>query len=262
MNDPDTLVTERAFARTYDGGDYDNTWSAVKQYRRAVTFSVDNPETSIGDIASAADAPTERIRPWIDEGAVPPVIQGLYSSHSHDWIGVTYDNLTPLNVLVANVYSGGTIHTNHTPKFTLNDDGHDATVIKALELAGTGYRTEESGTSQAVVPGEDAIALGRVLTVLGAPMGRKTEIEGLSLPWYLDDSPESVRKRFVDSYLENRALTDPTTDSIQIMEDRSQSYREELAELIESVTGERVTVGDESVTLSAEASRALGYERA
>lgn len=165
-------------------------------------------------------------------------------------------------MLVANVYSGGTIHTNYTPKFTLNDDGHDATVIKALELAGSGYRTEESGTSQAVVPGEDAIALGRVLTVLGAPMGRKTEIEGLSLPWYLDDAPESVRKRFVDSYLENRALTDPTTDSIQIMEDRSQSYREELAELIESVTGERVTVGDESVTLSAEASRALGYERA
>jgi len=45
---------------------------------------------------------------------------------------------------------------------------------------------------------------------------------------------------------------------LTIIEERSQSYREELAALIESVSGERVNVTDNGVMISADAARALG----
>ncbi len=263
MPTDDALITEERFARTYDGGDYADAYAVVQQYRRAVTHSVDNPETQTATIAAAADAPRGRVETWLTDGAVPAVMQGLYTAHEQGWIGVTYDDLTALNVLVANVYSGGTISETYAPEFTLNKDGLDATVVTALELAGVGYQELDSGSpnSRTVAPAEDGLALGRVLAVLGAPVGRKSQREEFSLPWYLADAPGAVRKRFVDSYLENRAQTDPTTDSVQIQEDRPQSYLDGLADLIESVAGEAVSASDQSVTLSAPAARVLGYER-
>ncbi|OLZ39860.1 hypothetical protein A6E15_02165 [Natrinema saccharevitans] len=258
------LVSEQDLARTYDGGDYDDTWTVVQQYRRVRTFAADNPTAGVATIAAATNTPTGRVDPWVAKDTTPRAVQALYTAHEHDWIGVTYDDITPLNVLVANVYAGGTIpRDKFEPEFTLRADPETASVVAALELAGVGWTETAAGpdTSQTVAPAQDGAVLGRVLAVLGAPVGAKTEIDNLSLPWYLEDAPESVRKRFVDSYLENRALTDPTTDSVQIMEDRPQTYLAELGDLIASVAGEPVTVGDRAVTLSASAARALGYGR-
>ncbi len=63
----------------------------------------------------------------------------------------------------------------------------------------------------------------------------------------------------VHCYLANRAYPDPASASIQSIEERPRSYREELAALIRSVTDGPVTVGEESVAISAEASRSLGH---
>jgi len=163
-------------------------------------------------------------------------------------------------VLAAYVYSSGTISShNYHPSFTLADG--DSMVTNTLELMDIGYRDiERPGENRdpAVGPAEDAAVLGRVLSVLGVPVGRKTEIDDLSLPWYLEDAPASVRKRFVDIYCQNRAQPKPDNAGLTIIEERSQSYREELAALIESVSGERVNVTDNGVMISADAARALG----
>ena len=247
MSDSAGLVTEREFARTYDGDDYDDAWEAVEQYRRAITYHADNPDAGIGELV-------------IDDGGTPAAVQGLYTAHKHRWIGVTYDEITPLNVLAAYVYSSGTISShNYHPSFTLADG--DSMVTNTLELMDIGYRDiERPGENRdpAVGPAEDAAVLGRVLSVLGVPVGRKTEIDDLSLPWYLEDAPASVRKRFVDIYCQNRAQPKPDNAGLTIIEERSQSYREELAALIESVSGERVNVTDNGVMISADAARALG----
>jgi len=58
MSDSAGLVTEREFARTYDGDDYDDAWEAVEQYRRAITYHADNPDAGIGELV-------------IDDGGTP-----------------------------------------------------------------------------------------------------------------------------------------------------------------------------------------------
>jgi len=129
MSDSAGLVTEREFARTYDGDDYDDAWEAVEQYRRAITYHADNPDAGIGELV-------------IDDGGTPAAVQGLYTAHKHRWIGVTYDEITPLNVLAAYVYSSGTISShNYHPSFTLADG--DSMVTNTLELMDIGYRDIE-----------------------------------------------------------------------------------------------------------------------
>ncbi|QCS42643.1 hypothetical protein [Natrinema versiforme] len=263
MSNPDALVTEQALARTYDGGDYDDVWEVVNQYRRAITYHADNPKAGIGEIVRVADASRVSVQSWIDDGATPSVVQGLYTAHEYDWIGVTYEDLTPLNILAASVYSSGTISIhNWHPTFSV-DDIENSLVLNALELIGVGHQDVETGADQsgpAVRPATDAAVLGRVLSVLGVPAGSKATPDDLSLPWYLEEAPESVRKRFVDIYLENRAHPKPDSAGLQISESRPRSYREELAELIESVAGESVTATDSTVMISADAARALGLE--
>ncbi|MFC4541072.1 hypothetical protein ACFO5R_03900 [Halosolutus amylolyticus] len=96
---------------------------------------------------------------------------------------------------------------------------------------------------------------------MGAPIGKKSELDDITLPWYLDGAPEDVREMFAHSYIANRGYGDRESAQVQIIEDRPQSYRESLAALLEDAAGAPVTVGDRSVTISADAAWALGIER-
>jgi len=101
--------------------------------------------------------------------------------------------------------------------------------------------------------------LGRLLATLGVPVGSKTDGE-LSLPAYLQEAPTETRELFVYSYLENRATRHPEKATLSIFEDRSQQYLIEVADLIESVAGEPVTVTENTITIPARGTRAL-YNR-
>ncbi|AGB31627.1 hypothetical protein Natpe_1738 [Natrinema pellirubrum DSM 15624] len=269
----DTLSAPCCFVRdafydtlqTYNDGNYDDAWRAVQQYRHVTSFSRDHPEEGYASIATALKLPKTRVRSWIDADKTPSVVTGLYTARDRNWIDLTTndDQLIPLNVLIANVYSGGMIATDHwQPVFTLNEAGFESECITALELAGVGYtvrKEDNENRGPSVRPGEDGAILGRVMHVLGAPVGQKSQDEELSLPRYLEAAPLEVRTQFVRSYLRNRSVT-KESGSIQIIEARPHSYREELADLIESITGERVTVGERSVTVSAAAVEKLGLE--
>lgn len=263
MTDSDVLVTEEDFARTYDGGTYDEAWPKVNQYRRVITYQTDNPDAGTGELMRVSGAAHDHVVSWATKDATPSVIQGLYKAHGYNLISVTYDEITPLNVLVANAISSGSINShNYRPTFTVSSL-ENSMVVNSLELIGVGYQTMDSPNSSnpLIGPEKDAAVLGRVLSVLGVPVGRKTEIEDISLPQYLEDAPASVRKRFVDIYLQNHGLPKHDSAGLQIKEDRPQSYREELADLIASVAGETVTVTDNGVMVSVDAVRALGLEQ-
>ncbi|MFC4247232.1 hypothetical protein ACFOZ7_09515 [Natribaculum luteum] len=265
MDRDESLLEERDLARTYDGGAYDDAWTAVKQYRRVAAYRIDNPDEGYTAIANALELPVGRVRSWVDYEKTPNVVAGLRAAREHGWLEVTYDDdtFTALNALVANVYSGGSINQqNWQPLFVLNERGFNSHVIDALELADVGYTVHDEADDDrgpVIRPGEDGAILGRVLYVLGAPLGKKSKLEEFSLPWYLDEAPRDVRELFVHCYLSNRAYPDPASASIQIIEERPRSYREELAALIRSVADGPVTVGEESVTISADASRSLGH---
>ncbi|QCC59435.1 hypothetical protein NP511_13545 [Natrinema thermotolerans] len=260
---PDAHVTEPEFARTYDGGAYDDAWAAVKQYRRVIAYHRDNPDAGIAELMRISGAARNSVVSWIDDGATPLVAQGLYKAHDYKLLGVDYDEITPLNILVAAALSAGTIDArNYQPTFTV-ESLENSLVVNSLELIGVGSQELENGTGDAptVGPAADAAIIGRALHVLGVPLGSKTNAGELSLPSYLEDAPDAVRKRFVDIYLENRGQPHVDNAGLAIKEDRPRTYQEQLASLIESVAGESVTVADSGVMVSADAARALGFEQ-
>lgn len=79
----------------------------------------------------------------------------------------------------------------------------------------------------------------------------------MTLLAYLDDAPESIRREFVEVYLQNRGHRYEEKATIHFREDRTPAYLEELAALIAGVSGERVTVSERNVIISAAAARAL-----
>ncbi len=257
---PDRFVSERAFAGTYDGGNYDDAWAAVTQYRRAVTYYRDNPDAGIAEIVRASGADREPVVSWIDDGATLPVADAIYTAYDYGVLELTADDLPALNILVAHALTAGTVNTrNYQPTFTVESPA-ESLVVNALELLGFGWQqvADAEGDRTTIGPETDAAILGRTLSVLGVPTGAKTDAEDLSLPSYLEVAPDSVRRQFVDVYLEQRGHRSDSHGGLVIREQRPQSYREGLAALIESVAGERVTATQTGVSVSVAAARALG----
>jgi len=259
-----SILSERDLARTYDGGDYDDAWTTVNQYRRAVAYHRDRPDAGTAEIMRVSGASRVAVESWITDGGTPAVVQGLNTAHGYRWLDLDYDELTPLNILVAQVFSSGTItERNWMPVFTVADpDG--SMVATALELMGVGSQIDGDADPEGMtrlVPASDGAILGRVLSALGAPVGSKTGRDDLSLPDYLEAAPDSVRERFVCRYLENRAKP---TDGVALIitEERPRAFQEELAELIESVAGHEAWVVGSGVMVGGEAARALDLEPA
>ena len=110
-----------------------------------------------------------------------------------------------------------------------------------------------------VRPTTNGALLGRVLAVLGAPVGQKTD-QQLALPAYLEGAPERVRERFVAVYLEHRAVCYESKATLTIREARNRAYLESLAALIDSVADGDVTLGEQYITITAGAARTLETE--
>ncbi|ELZ08039.1 hypothetical protein C478_18497 [Natrinema thermotolerans DSM 11552] len=264
MNDRDGLADERALARTYDGGAYEDGWAATLDYQAVMRYASEHPNKGSHAISTALEIPRGRIRPWVDGDSKPDAVRGVETARKHGWLEATYGDpeFAPLNTLVANVFSGGSIATEtYMPSFALDRAGEDSHVVDALEAVGLDYQlahrdSDDRGTEAR--PTEDGTVLGRVLAVLGAPVGPKAEIDDLTLPWYLEDAPHETKEMFVLAYLANRALHQREKRTVQIQEQRPKSYRDELAALIQDVAGERVTSGERMVTISADAARSLG----
>ena len=254
--DGDPLLTERELASTFDGGYYVDAWAAVEEYRRVMSYASRHPNRGSQAIASRLEIPRSRIRPWLD-GGVPDPVRAIDTAREHGWLalGPTDEAFAPLNVLVANVFAGGSVtKQTYQPMFALASA--DASVIDALEASGAGATivADREERADEARPSEDGSILGRVLACLGAPVGVKAD-QRLTLPAYLDDAPTDVRAAFVDAYLENRVIEHEGKDTLTILEERNRAYLRSLAELIDDVVDGRVELGDRTIVISAEAAR-------
>ncbi|AGB31771.1 hypothetical protein C488_14972 [Natrinema pellirubrum DSM 15624] len=263
MPDAD-LVTEQALARTYDSRAYADTYDAVTDYREVMDYAARHPDKGSSAVASALELPRSRIRPWLD-GAKPDAVRGLETAREYGWLEAEYGDpaFTALNTLVANVFSGGSIAEQyHQPSFALNHRGEESHVIDALELAGLEYRivADRDGRADEARPTEDASVLGRVLAVLGAPVGPKAD-HRLTLPAYLEGAPADVRETFAYAYLENRAVEHQGKATLTLRENRNRDYLESLAALIDDVAGGGVSLRERDIVVSADAARELGTVR-
>ncbi|WP_254861738.1 hypothetical protein [Halovivax gelatinilyticus] len=257
-----TLVDPRDLALTYDPPTYPDGWTAVLDYEATMRYASHRPNKGSAAIASALDLPRGRVRTWLD-GGKPDAARAIETADAYGWIDLDYGDTKfyALNALVANVFSGGSIEqTNYVPSFALTRDQDESRVVDVLDDAGVDYEffhedSDERATE--IRPTTDASVLGRVLMTLGAPIGPKKDRTDLSLPWYLDDAPLLIRKRFVEAYLANRGHYQ--NGIVKLREERSDAYLRELAALIEDVADGPVTISEMNVMLSTEATEQLGF---
>jgi hypothetical protein len=265
MPDSELIIDEKQLARTYDGGAYADPWETVEEYRDVMRYASKHPNKGSQAVSTATETPRSRIRTWIDDGGAPDVVRGLETARDYGWLEAGYDDpeFTALNTLVANIFSGGSIAEQyHQPSFAINHLGEDSHIFDALELAGVKYTVvdDRDGRADEARPTDGGTVLGRVLAVLGAPVGPKADKE-LSLPPYLSDAPATVREQFVFAYLENRATEHEGKATLTIREDRNREYLEGLAELIDDVAGGGVRFSERDIVVSADAARSLGTVR-
>ncbi|RQG87042.1 hypothetical protein EA462_15490 [Natrarchaeobius halalkaliphilus] len=264
MTNPPAVLNEKTLAATYDGGYHENSWEVVKQYRKAIKYASKHNAGSSAT-ASALEIPRGRLRTWIDGDGKPDPVRGIETARDYGWLECSYEDsvFAGLNVLVANVFSGGSIAEQYyQPSFALNHRKEDSHVFDAFELAGIECEIidDRGDHGDEVRPAEHGTVLGRTLSSLGAPVGSKSN-HHLELPEYLGGAPETVRERFVYAYLENRAIKHDKKQTLTVREDRNRAYLNALADLIDDVAGGGVSLQERDIVISADASRLLGTVR-
>jgi len=257
MNPP--FVTERALANTYASHSHATAYDRVLLYRKVQRAKTRHPNKGSYAIATKLDVGRNAIREWVDGDSVPDPVRAIQTADQRGWLALDYDAqaFPVLNRLVAWIYSGGSIDVDrHVPVFVLNGSSDGDALHADLDALGVGHATERGDASPEVRPADDAAVLGRVLSVLGAPVGAKSDAD-LALPQYLDTAPERVRRDFAAVYLQNRGQRHPDKATMTLRETRSDAYLQDLATLLRDVSGESVTVSEQNVVLSADATRAL-----
>lgn len=251
------LVTAPALARTYSHPSYADPWECVQDFRSVHDYRATHSQAGASKIARSLELPRSRVRPWLN-GSVPDPVRAIQAAEEHEWLDPDFRDRTfrGLNVLVAWILSGGSLNSNYVPQFAISDDTDERLIDAAFDEVGVEYDFLRGGDLQRATeyrPLEDASVLGRVLWVLDAPLGRKNENAGITLPSYLADAPRQIRQDFVATYLNNRGHVNDDNGVLRFREDRSDQYLHDLAQLIHETTGAGVRVSEKNVIVSSNA---------
>lgn len=258
------LSNPLGFVRTYNPPAFPDPIDLLEEYYDVIRFAAEHPNLGSAAIAARLDVPRSRIRGWVDDDppVIPDCIQGLHTAEDRGWVEVEQDSteFRGLNVLVAQVFSGGSINSqSYVPSFAVADVRDTDRVACALIDVGVEYmidRSDEPGRATEIKPTESATILGRVLASMGAPVGEKVH-QPLQLPDYLYLVDERHRRAFVRTYLENRGQQYDTKETITFREERADQYLNELTAFMEDMSGAQVRRNGKNVVVSAEAAREI-----
>lgn len=241
------------FAQTYTDIGARDGWDRVQEYRRVAEYMAEHPNKGSCAVASALELPRSRLRSWVDDDSRPDPVRGLEVAADKGWLTRDWDDSTAraLNVLVAWIFSGGSIIVkNKSAYFTVDSERAEDVVKMVLATAGVGVtltRQTESARATEIIPDEHQTVLGRILSAWGAPVGTKNRDTDLSVPAYLKNAPDTIVREFARTYVANRGLvrTD-RSDQLQISEERNAAYRNQLQHLFERAFPEstRITSSD------------------
>jgi hypothetical protein len=263
-----TFVSAREFVETYDPDSNAGPWELVQQYYHATKTSAELRGGTGGRagsqrVATRLDLPRPRLRAWIDNGGKPDAQRGLERANAKGWIEVNPSSTTfeGLNRLVAQIFAGGSITSDTSaPCFAIPSGDVRTRITEACRYVGVDYRVvhddDPDRATELRISGDGSI-LGRVLAVLGAPVGEKAHDDDISLPNYLNEVSQFHRLDFARIYLFNRGAVHDDKATLTISEDRPKAYRDEVAAFLEATLEQRVTSGDVTITLSADAARAI-----
>lgn len=245
------VISPSDLANTYSvqiyRGSYENGWDCVTDYQRVMQYHQNNPEKSPYQTHQELDVPRKRVRGWF-EGSVPNPVRAVNLGEENEWFDATWDSEIgrAFNVLVTWIYASGSIGSkDFVPHFVIDTDELGLFVQTALGFVGYGAtvkREDDPNRATEVLPsGDKKGVLGRALSVIGAPVGPKASAADITLPPYLDSAPDSIRCEFVENYVGLRGSKSKNREGIEVRESRPQRYHQQLAELIEAVTGGTAT---------------------
>jgi len=261
------LLSPEALAQTYSPPIERDGWEQVQLYRQTQRYPDDWGGARVASAINADDEqPFETIsrsnvRAWVEGDGKPDAARAVEFAEKLGWFA---DGWTPatraLAQLVAGIFACGSIDQDGwVPGWAVEEARTD--IESWLEQVGVGYRwvaRENRGQADEIRPAKYASVLGRALVAAGAPTGDKTPETVKGLPDWVDDAPPSVRASFAELLVRERATVYPDKTTRRIVGSRTTQYFEDVRELLEDVTGERVTASDAGVTISADAVRALG----
>lgn len=253
--------TAKSLSRTYSDRVYPDPWEKVLDYRRVRDYAAEHPNAGRVRVGKALDLPASRVRGWLKD-AVPDPVRGINIAIEHGWLDPNPEDETAavLVELLAHILAGGSITTEtFVPAVTTGrrvEVEELRYVFDRLGVNTTIRNAHVDGRASEVVPTEDASVLGRCLVTMGAPYGKKTDLNGL--PGVLRDVPPAVRRSFVQIYVKHRAIKQPDKATQQIRENRPEAYSEELQQLIRESAEGNVTRKQNTITISADAARDLG----
>ncbi|AUV84133.1 hypothetical protein C2R22_21365 (plasmid) [Salinigranum rubrum] len=257
----DSVLSPQALANTYSPQGFESGWEAVDQYLLVVEYADRNPEATWTDAATTFGLPPNRVKRWYN-GRKQTVVRQIETADALGWFDASWNSEIgrAFNLIIAGILSGGTLSQSFEVRITIDDDLDDATrnsIETAFEvLCGKTKLVSENDPQRATMiePAEHNLLLGRALYVLGVPKGRKTEAE-FTIPEHLSNHPECQRE-FVELYVALRGSVSEK-GTIDIREERSQTYLQSLAVLIETVTGESAKVRENGVFLRKATAEAL-----
>jgi len=212
----------------------------VQQYRQVIEYCADHPNAKSTAVSSALNLPRSRIRAWVDHNGAPDAARAVDEAHWLGWLGaLDTERQVHFATLIAGVFSGGSIATElYAPSWTVDNQSVTDALETALQGIGCSVKCRHEPVDHRpaeILPERHGSLLGRVLVCMGAPLGQKATDDDLRVPPRLFDAPEEVRVAFCEVYLRNRLSPTDGRASGPIMEDRPAMYREQLAELFQSV---------------------------
>jgi len=262
------LLDSKALARTYDHPSKD-PWGAVELYREATKKPENWGSTRVAS-AINSDLSNEfegisrsEVRAWVDDDGMPDAVHAVETARDLGWDADGWTETTEaLAKLVVGVYAFGSVRTEgYVPSWSPDDQESGADIENALTRAGVGYHhveRENGDQGDEIRPGQHASRLGRALIVAGAPVGDKNADSVHGLPEWVDDAPWTLKRELALILVRGRSVAHTDKATRQVLTDRGPRYFEDVAQLVEDVTGERVTATESGVTISADAVRELG----
>lgn len=256
-------ISAPALARTYSHPSYADPWECVQDYQRVLEYTGARPDAGSTAVASAIDLPRSRIRPWM-AGSRPDCVRAIQVAESREWLSNDMESpvFRGLNVFLAWILSGGCLNSDwYVPYFVVNDDDDVDLLYRATEVVDVDLDTTRSASSQRSMelrPLEHASVLGRVLYLLGGPVGEKNADSDVSLPSFLPSAPEIVRQEFAAIYVSNRGtVLEDRNGAVRIREERSRGYLRSLARFFREVTGGETSLHEKSVYLHPATARSI-----
>jgi hypothetical protein len=253
------MDVEAAIARTYNTPSYEDPYDAVQDYRRVEKAVAKHPNKGSAALSSVVELPRSRIRAWVDDDGMPDAARGVIDARRQGWIDPDGEMNTALAALTGHLLGGGSIaKKNYVPSVAagrrVSPDGI-AAAFRAVGVRPTRRHVEQESRATEVLPAAHGSVLGRTLAAWGCPVGGRATVE--TLPAIVEQAGNAGERAFIEAYVRHRAVEYSDKATTRLHGQQPAAFHQAIAELIEEVAGEHAHAGENAVTVSADAMRAL-----